>query len=276
MNKISTVQTNVDIAQELAAKNYETIIGHADETQRELIRNWRARDSAALEQLILASRHILNYWVDAINKKRSWMALVRCGAWIGTLETIEKSIYEESMDAWSRERFNKSISSIKHLTEIVGLLEVRGVMSHSEIVEELNLNHASTLTEIMKKIASFELINMRKTGKYRLYSLTDAGVRFAKQMRAGEDKQMLLKNVIQKYGLRMNEITLDSYLRSADEKMPIKTDQTLKVKIDNEQFLTGKVDRVYSQISYEDEEEEEVGCLVLSTTKEKAIGGMSI
>lgn len=267
MNKIGTVQTNVDIARELAAKNYETIIDHADETQRELIRNWRARDSAALEHLILASRNILNYWIDTINRKRSWMALVRCGAWIGTLETIEKSMYEESMDAWSQKRLNKSISSIRHLTEIVGLLEVRGVMTHSEIVEELHLRHASTLTEIIKKIADFELINTGKTGKYTLYSLTDAGVRFAKQMRAGEDKQMLLKNVIQRYDLRIDEKTLDSCLRSLDESMSIKKDQTLKVQIDSEKFLTSKVDKIYREMSYE----EEVGCLVLSTTKEKVI-----
>lgn len=218
MKTTSMVQVNIDIAEELVEKNYERVIDYANETQRKLIYNWHVKDNKILERLILQSRNILNYWFDSITKKRLWVALVRCGAWIGTLETIEKSVYEENMDLWAQRRLQKSISSIKHVPEIIGLLEVKGVMTHSELVDELHLKHASTLTEIMKKTADLDLIKIRKAGKYNLYSLTDIGVRYAKQLQSGEHKQTLLRGIIKEYGLQMDEASLDSYLQSADYK----------------------------------------------------------
>lgn len=253
MDKTSVIQNRIDIARELAEKNYEKLIGYADEIQKEVIHHWHTKDSRALEGLILKSRNILNFWMDSIIKKRLWVALVRCGAWIGTLETIEKSIYEESMDLWSQKRLCKNISSIKHLTEIVGLLEVKGVMTHGEMVEELQLKHASTLTEIMKKIADLELVDVRRAGKYNLYSLTDSGVRYAKQVRAGQDRQMLLKRIKSEYGLRMNEALLDSFLQSADEGMNVKPGQEIKIKLDDTRPQNVKVEAMMKEISYDEE-----------------------
>lgn len=271
MKTTSTVQSNIDITQELAAKNYEAVIDYADGAQRKLLYNWHARDSKVLERLILHSRNILNFWVDSIAKKPLWMALVRCGAWIGTLETLEKFIYEESMDLWAQRRLEKSISSIKHVPEIVGLLEVKGVMNHGEMVEELHLRHASTLTEIMKKTADLELIEIRKVGKYNLYSLTDTGVRYAKQLRIGGDRQTLLKDVIQEYGLRMNEASLDSYLQSADEKMPIKLGQTMDINMGGERYQRSRVNRIFKKTYYDEELQEvaEVAYLGLEKPKVK-------
>ena len=268
MKTKSMVQVNIDIAGALVAKNYEMVIDYANETQRNLIYNWHVKDNKILERLILQSRNILNFWYDSIKKKRLWVALVRCGAWIGTLETIEKSVYEENMDLWAQRRLQKSISSIKHVPEIVGLLEVKGVMTHGEMVEELHLKHASTLTEIMKKTADLDLIEIRKAGKYNLYSLTDAGVRYAKRLRNGEDRHTLLKGIINEYGLRMDEASLDSYLQSADEKMTIQLGQMVKVKTDSGRFQNSKVNHLVKKVDYE-EEVKGVIYLGLEKVKEK-------
>lgn len=265
MKKTMTVESSIDIAQELASKNYEVVVDYANETQRKLIRNWHEKDGNALEQLILMSRNILNFWIDSIAKKRLWVALVRCGAWVGTLETIEKSIYEESMDLWFQKRLRKNVSSIKHFTEIIRLLEVKGVMTHGEMVEALQLKHASTLTEIMKKTADLEFVEVEKAGKYNLYSLTEAGVRYAKQLRMGENKEELLKGVIREYGLKMDERSLDSLMQSADEKMFLKLGQEVKVKIGNERFQCSKVQGLYGGISFD----KEVEYLALEETKDK-------
>ena len=148
---------------------------------------------------------------------------------------------------------HKNISSIKHLTEIIRLLEVKGVMTHSEMVEELHLRHASTLTEIMKKVAELELVDVRRAGKYNLYSLTDAGVRYARQMRAGEDRQNLLKKIKSEYGIRRSEASLDSYLQSADEGMSVKPGQALKIKLDDTRPQNVKVEAMMKEISYDEE-----------------------
>ena len=183
MNKTSVFQSDMDIAQEFAAGSYEKIQSYAQKAQGELIHHWQSKDGEALEQMILRSRYMLDFWADSIADDSAWTALVRCGAWIGALETIESSLYEENMDAWLRRRIHKNISSIKHLTEIIQLLEVKGVATHGELVKDLHLNYSSTLTEVIKKTADFELIDVRRAGRHKLYSLTDAGVRYARYLK---------------------------------------------------------------------------------------------
>lgn len=265
MIKTEVVQTGIDISQELALKNYEKVIEYANDAQVKLIRNWQLHDKTMLEHLLLAARNILIFWTDSIVRKRLWVALVRCGAWLGTMETIQKLTYEESMDAWSKKRFLKKISSIKKLPEILQLLEVKGVMTHSELSEELRFSHPSALTETIKKIADLELIDIRKVGKYSLYSLTDLGIRNAKLLRGRGDRQVLLQGIIREYDLQMDETSLDAYLRSADEGMWIKHGQSLKVKMDNEKPQSVKVENTFKTVSYDNEDE---NCITFKTQKQ--------
>lgn len=234
--------------QEFTSENYEKIICCADDAQRELIYHWHVKDSLVAEQLILMSRSILNFWTDSIIKNRLWTALIRCGAWIGTLETIEKHIYEKNMDSWSQKRIYKNLLSIKHFDEILRLLEVKGVMTHGEMVEKLHLNNSSTLTEVIKKTRDFDIIDIKKSGKYKLYSLTDAGVRYARQIRSGEDRQHLLKNIIEEYGLNTDEKSLDSRLRSMNQEISVKPGQRLKVKIDNSKIQDTEIDNIIEAV----------------------------
>lgn len=258
MYKTSKKRTIINIAQEFADGNYEKIIDCADRTQAELVHNWQVQDQEELKFLMLTSSNALNFWLDSIVKNKLWVALVRCGAWIGTLEAIERFVHEKNMDSWLQKRVAKKISSIKHLPEILHLLEVRGIMTHSELAEKLNLNYPSTLTEIMKKIADLELIVITKSGKYNLYSLTDAGIRYAKQMRAGEDHRTILQSIIKEYKLRMNEAELDSHLRSlTNEKkgILIKPGQNIGIITDTDKKMQDMtVERVMSSIPFNNEE----------------------
>lgn len=248
MNRTKRFPSNIDLVQEFTSENYEKIICCADDAQRELIYHWHVKDSLVAEQLILMSRSILNFWTDSIIKNRLWTALIRCGAWIGTLETIEKHIYEKNMDSWSQKRIYKNLLSIKHFDEILRLLEVKGVMTHGEMVEKLHLNNSSTLTEIIKKTRDFDIIDIKKSGKYKLYSLTDAGVRYARQIRSGEDRQHLLKNIIEEYGLNTDEKSLDSRLRSMNQEISVKPGQRLKVKIDNSKIQDKEIDNIIEAV----------------------------
>jgi len=255
---MSKMQTALDVGQEFKAKNYDKITDYANGVQEELIHNWQVKNREELKHLILVSRNILNFWVDSIVKNRLWIALVRCGAWIGTLETIERSVYEESMDMWLQKRITKKISSIKHLPEILHLLEVKGVMAHGELAEKLNLNHPSTLTEIMKKTEDLDLVMMKRSGKYKLYSLTDAGIRYAKQIRSRGDEEALLGSIIKKYDLRTNEEALDARLRSLGNEengVLIKPGQDIGIITDtNKKMQNVKVEKAMKTISYNKEE----------------------
>lgn len=251
------VQASFDLASLFSSKNYEKIINSANEKQEELIHDWQAKNREKLEHIILISKNILDFWVDSIMKNRLWYALVRCGAWMGALEAIERSVFEESMDMWLQKRMVKKISSIKHLSEILHLLEVKGVMTHGELAEKLDLNHPSTLTEIMKKIADLELVTIQKSGKYKLYCLTDAGIRYARQIRSGVDEEALLQAVIQEYDLGMDKATLAShleYLGNVGNSVLIKEGQDIGVSIvsdPNEKVYNMKVESIVKEVPYD-------------------------
>lgn len=266
------IQETFDIASSFSSKKYEEIINYVNEQQEELIHNWQAKNRKKLEHIILISKNILDFWVDTIMKNRFWYALVRCGAWIGTLEAIERSVYEDSMDMWLQKRTVKRISSIKHLSEILHLLEMKGVMSHGEIAEKLELNHPSTLTEIMKKIADLELITIQKSGKYKLYSLTDAGIRCARQIRSGVDEEALLKMVIQKYDLRINEATLALHLQSLGNEergVLIKPGQDIGIITEsNRRMQSMKVENILKEVSYDNTEGRDILYLKEKNKKE--------
>lgn len=264
MERTKLFPMDMELTEEFESKNYEHIIKQADNAQKELIHYWQAKEKDTLEQLVLISRNILNFWTDMILKNRLWTALIRCGAWIGTVETIERFTYEERLDQWALHRTPKNILSVRHIKEILQLLEVKGVMAHEELVKELHLNHSSTLTEIMKKVTDFGIIDIRKAGKYKLYSLTDTGIRYARQIRSGENRQTLLKTVLREYDLQMDEEALDAYLQSADYTTPIKQGQKLAVKMDNHKLQACTVESILKQ--YEDYEQE-MDILSLKTTR---------
>lgn len=241
-------QSSFDIAFHFSSKSYEKIIDYANEKQEELLHNWQAKNREKLQQIVLISKHILDFWADSIMKNRFWYALVRCGAWIGTLEAIERSVYEDSMDMWLQKRMVKKISSIKHLPEILHLLEVKGVMIHGELAEKLDLNHPSTLTEIMKKIADLELITIQKSGKYKLYCLTDAGIRYAKQIRAGVDEEALASHL--------------QSLGGKERGVLIKPGQDIGIITEpNKKLQNMKVENILKEVSYDSNKRRKSDCI---------------
>lgn len=255
---MSKIRAAFDIGEYFEAQSYDKIIDYANEAQQELIHDWQMNHREKLRQLILCSRNILNFWVDSIAKNNLWLALVRCGAWIGALEAIERSVYEENMDKWLQKRIAKKISSIKHLPEILHMLEIKGVMTHGELTEKLNLNHPSTLTEIMKKIADLELITIQKSGKYKLYSLTDAGIRYARHIRTQEDEEVFHGKIFRKQLWETREAALASQLQALGSKekgVVIKQGQDIGIITEpNKKMQNMKVVNAWKEISYDNEE----------------------
>ena len=84
----------------------------------------------------------------------------------------------------------------------------------------------------------------------------------------GGDRNTDIKGIINEYGLRMDEASLDSYLQSADEKMTIQLGQMVKVKTDSGRFQNSKVNHLVKKVDYE-EEVKGVIYLGLEKVKEK-------
>lgn len=104
MNKI---QQELNIGHAISAENYDEVIDYANDTQIRLIREWRNENNDELENQILLNQGILGFWQDSIADKKLYNALIRCGALIGTIETIEKQLYEKDMCLWEEKRAKK-------------------------------------------------------------------------------------------------------------------------------------------------------------------------
>lgn len=174
---------DIDIVKEFKSKDYEKVIDYVDLTQQELIKLWKTENSNSLEHMILTTRNVLNFWMDSVCQDRLCATLIRCGALIGTLETIEKLIYEKNMDLWQKNRIPKAITSNRIFSKIIQILDSNGVMIHNEMIEKMQSYDNPDIVAAINIMSNLQLINIIKLGKSNLYSLTDAGIRYARNLK---------------------------------------------------------------------------------------------
>lgn len=163
-------------------EEYDALIKYATENQQYIMTEWHTADDSAFQKIVRFGRSVLQRFECHLQGSSKAIAVFRLGALMGTIESFDNLLFEKKQDDWVNKLFKEEVLSIKHLDEILLLLEIQGVLSHSEICDYLNLKE-STLSEIMKKIGLTKLISFSRSGRYKLYRLTDEGRRLAKQLR---------------------------------------------------------------------------------------------
>lgn len=75
----------------------------------------------------------------------------------------------------------KNINS-RYSDKIVELLFEKDVMNHNELAKELQVT-TTNLSNIMKRIrdSKADVLRTERSGKYKIYYLTDNGIRYAKK-----------------------------------------------------------------------------------------------
>lgn len=136
-----------------------------------------------LSELLQQESSVLNFASQFLKVEDETHYAVLCvGRLLGTTESFEQLLYERSQDQQVCEQFDSALRQMAHLRQVIQALESHGEMTHKELCEVLGLN-ASTLTEAMKKILETGLIAARNTGRYKLYRLTDSGLRLGREFR---------------------------------------------------------------------------------------------
>lgn len=165
----------------LTAERYQELITYSEETKASLLAGWIEGRSETIRTELRYESALLTYlkrWIRELSP--AFYALLHLGALLGTVESLERMQYERSQNMWAKARFEKE--PVKHLPEVVLALETHGTMSHTELSEYLSMN-ASTLTEAMKQILPTGAVLTGRIGRYKLYSLSDAGLRYGKELR---------------------------------------------------------------------------------------------
>lgn len=176
------LQSDLDLDAALQNQEFNTIEEYVEENQRYIASQWIQDDLPLLRKILRFGTAILSRQERKIKDDNTQHAIFRLGALFGTLESFNYLMYENDRKQQTVDAYTKDVKCIKHLQEVVLLLDLYGDLTHSEISEKLHLN-APTLTEIMKKIIPTDLVRITAAGKYKLYSLTDIGRRLAVHLR---------------------------------------------------------------------------------------------
>lgn len=108
----------------------------------------------------------------------------------------------------------KNINS-RYSDKIVELLFEKDVMNHNELAKELQVT-TTNLSNIMKRIrdSKADVLRTEKSGKYKIYYLTDNGIRYAKKIVKSKQKKE------------------DQYLKKAWERKVLKNSKNYEDKFD--------------------------------------------
>lgn len=180
----------------LAEGQYQELVTYAEQTKDHLLASWIGGKAEPLRKELRYESALLTYirrFIQELDESR--YAILRLGALMGTVESFERILYEQNQTLWAKARFTKE--PVKHLPEIVQALETHGPMSHTEISDYLGMK-PSTLSEAMKKVLNTGAVQAGAIGKYKMYSLSDAGLRYGKELRKNRNRDVPFTELCEK------------------------------------------------------------------------------
>ena len=189
------IQPELDLTLDLKKHRYDEIKEYVEENRRMVLSSWKTDEIDKLKKSLRFGSSLLSFQADRLQKDRRLFAVFKMGELSGTIDALNKLIYEKEQIKKVSEDFQREYKHIKHLTEIVVLLNLYGSLTHSEICEKLQFN-APTLTEIIKKIMPTKTINVTSAGKYKLYSLTDKGRKLVIYLRESNIQKDQLETIL--------------------------------------------------------------------------------
>lgn len=186
------VWEHMDILPEelLEKKNWNSIINYVSDNKDLVYDKWLREERNELNNTLNAGSFYLEYITEVLKSRIHEHAILELGELLGTINLLKRILYQEEQLEDSVNIAKKELSSIKHLDNIILLLESNGTLTHSSLAEKLDHMNASTLTENMKKIISRNLVYAQIYGRFKQYYLTDYGRAYAKLLRQKEAEEL--------------------------------------------------------------------------------------
>ncbi len=160
-------------------KKYDDLIRVACENY-DLIRELRKSKTEELKQSTRLGMLLLSYFERSIEKTAELYSVYLLGRLRGILGCVDDDDYVTQQNKLSEKRVE--ILATKYLEEVLSLLERYGSLSQTEVGEKLKLQK-STLSEALKRIRETGLVYVNEYGRFKVYRLTDEGVRYARILR---------------------------------------------------------------------------------------------
>lgn len=229
-------QTN--LSESLEKQEYTTLIQYASDNKEYVINEWYNSDNSSLSQILRYGNSQLNYFEHHLPTASKEDAIFQLGTLMGIIKTLKDFLHEKQQENLTAQIYQKQVLSVKHLKDIILLLEAHGIMSHSEICKNLDLKE-STLSEIMKKAASTNLIISSKAGKYKLYRLSDNGRYLSRQLRINTSVSTNRDELLKQLKFHLKTSTSEDSFKDTIKKLLEYNDANIKNEITNIKIAPG-------------------------------------
>ena len=167
----------------IAEKNEDkNVYFYTKENQRRLFLQWDEEAYEELEKNLEYGSLLLRFFADSLEDDKQ-RALFELGTLKGVVESYEHLLYNKGEELRLQKAKYTFFSTVKHLDEVVFALETHGSMTQTELRKYMRQMNAPTLSEAMKKILNTGLVTATAMGKYKVYTLTDTGLKYGRLAR---------------------------------------------------------------------------------------------
>lgn len=209
---------------------FRDLLDYAEERQQDIFAEWLERNEKDFWETLRYEYALLDETVDFLHTDEPRYAVLRLGSLLGTVESFERILFEHREDQWAQARFQKEAVQIKHFPEVIRALETHGAMFHAELGEYLGLN-PSTLTEAMKKVLDTGAVQASTSGKYKIYTLTDAGLRYGRELRRKKRSGDPLDEAIQTIRENLENMNSEAERKVVKATLSDMIDDSMSVKV---------------------------------------------
>lgn len=238
MRKEIWMHAQTNLSESLEKQEYTTLIQYASDNKEYVINEWYNSDNSSLSQILRYGNSQLNYFEHHLPTASKEDAIFQLGTLMGVIKTLKDFLHEKQQENLTAQIYQKQVLSVKHLKDIILLLEAHGIMSHSEICKNLDLKE-STLSEIMKKAASTNLIISSKAGKYKLYRLSDNGRYLSRQLRINTSVSTNRDELLKQLKFHLKTSTSEDSFKDTIKKLLEYNDANIKNEITNIKIAPG-------------------------------------
>lgn len=238
MRKEIWMHAQTNLSESLEKQEYTTLIQYASDNKEYVINEWYNSDNSSLSQILRYGNSQLNYFEYHLPTASKEDAIFQLGTLMGVIKTLKDFLHEKQQGNLTAQIYQKQVLSVKHLKDIILLLEAHGIMSHSEICKNLDLKE-STLSEIMKKAASTNLIISSKAGKYKLYRLSDNGRYLSRQLRTKTTVSTNRDELLKQLKFHLKTSTSEDSFKDTIKKLLEYNDANIKNEITNIKIAPG-------------------------------------
>ncbi len=172
---------NLDIRIGFGEQRYDDILEYAEKNSKLLIGAMDDNDKD-FDMSLKYGNSILKQFEAKFIHTGMAKAIFAIGQLKGVIRACAHLDYERKTDDRIWRDTKQLYSSIKHLDRIIEQIDKQNGVSHAILAEELGMK-PSTLTECMKRMSETNLIRDKRSGKYKIYVLSDDGKRYAMELK---------------------------------------------------------------------------------------------